>query len=179
MGSPWGICVSPGSPQYLFSGDGTTGKIYKMDLSGKVLGWAQTSLGHGEDDTGRLVHEISCAVRERPLPGLCRPVERAEGHDRVELVTKGSSKLWLEPSQTFAAHCTVRRRVIKFERNSSKANRSSKTRGSGGPCCSRASTFSRDADCFAEPLLEWLRWLWVPTPKLRNYRQSLPTSCLF
>ena len=61
MGSPWGICVSPGSPQYLFSADGTTGKIYKMDLSGKVLGWAQTSLGHGEDDKGRLVHEISCA----------------------------------------------------------------------------------------------------------------------
>jgi streptogramin lyase len=61
MGSPWGICVSPGSPQYLFSGDGTTGKMYKMDLSGKVLGWAQTSLGHGEDDTGRLVHEISCS----------------------------------------------------------------------------------------------------------------------
>ena len=61
MGSPWGICVSPGSPQYLFSADGTTGKMYKMDLSGRVLGWAQTSLGHGEDDTGRLVHEISCA----------------------------------------------------------------------------------------------------------------------
>lgn len=61
MGAPWGVCVSPGSPQYLFSADGTTGKIYKMDLNGKVLGWAQTSLGHGEDDTGRLVHEISCA----------------------------------------------------------------------------------------------------------------------
>ena len=60
MGSPWGICVSPGSPQYLFSGDGTTGKIYKMDVSGKVLGWAQTSLGYGEDDAGRLVHEIHC-----------------------------------------------------------------------------------------------------------------------
>ena len=61
IGAPWGVCVSPGSPQYLFSADGTTGKIYKMDLNGKVLGWAQTSLGHGEDDTGRLVHEISCA----------------------------------------------------------------------------------------------------------------------
>jgi NHL repeat len=61
MGAPWGICVSPGSPQYLFSSDGTTGKIYKMDLSGKILGWAQTSLGHGEDDTGRLIHEISCS----------------------------------------------------------------------------------------------------------------------
>jgi NHL repeat len=60
MGSPWGVCVSPGSPQYLFSADGTTGKIYKMSLDGKVLGWAQTSLGRGEDDNGRLVHEITC-----------------------------------------------------------------------------------------------------------------------
>jgi len=64
MGSPWSVCVTPaakGSTQYLFSGDGTTGKIYKMDLSGKVLGWAQTSLGRGEDDDGRLIHEIACA----------------------------------------------------------------------------------------------------------------------
>jgi NHL repeat len=60
VGSPWGICVTPGSPQYLFSADGTTGKIYKLSLDGKVLGWAQTSLGRGEDDNGRLVHEITC-----------------------------------------------------------------------------------------------------------------------
>jgi hypothetical protein len=60
MGSPWGICVTKGNPQYLFSGDGTSGKIYKMDMTGKVLGWAQTSLGHGEDDAGRLIHEIHC-----------------------------------------------------------------------------------------------------------------------
>lgn len=58
MGSPWGISISPSSPQYLFSGDGTTGKIYKMDLSGKMLGWAQTSLGHGSNTTGRLIHQI-------------------------------------------------------------------------------------------------------------------------
>jgi len=60
MGSPWGICINPGNPQYLFSADGTTGKIYKLSLDGKVLGWAQTSLGRGEDDNGRLVHEITC-----------------------------------------------------------------------------------------------------------------------
>jgi hypothetical protein len=60
MGSPWGICVTPGSPQYLFSGDGTTGKIYKLDMNGKVLGWGQTSLGQGEDDAGRLIHQIHC-----------------------------------------------------------------------------------------------------------------------
>jgi hypothetical protein len=44
----------------LFSADGTTGKIYKLSLDGKVLGWAQTSLGCGENDNGRLVHEITC-----------------------------------------------------------------------------------------------------------------------
>jgi NHL repeat len=63
-GAPWGICVTPAAdgPQYLFSADGTTGRLYKIDIkSGKVVGWAQTSLGHGEDDAGRLVHEISCA----------------------------------------------------------------------------------------------------------------------
>ncbi|MGH9679740.1 MAG: peptidyl-alpha-hydroxyglycine alpha-amidating lyase family protein [Candidatus Acidiferrales bacterium] len=60
VGMPWEVCVSKGSPQYLFTGDGTTGKIYKLSLDGKVLGWAQTSLGHGEDDTGDLVHAISC-----------------------------------------------------------------------------------------------------------------------
>jgi hypothetical protein len=60
VGMPWEVCVSPGSPQYLFTADGTTGKIYKLSLDGKVLGWAQTSLGHGEDDTGDLVHAIAC-----------------------------------------------------------------------------------------------------------------------
>ena len=41
--------------------DGTSGKLYKVDLvSGKVVGWAQTSLGRGEDDAGRLIHEIGC-----------------------------------------------------------------------------------------------------------------------
>ena len=57
---PWELCISPDSPQYLFTADGTTGKIYKLTLSGKVIGMAQTSLGHGEDDTGDLVHAIAC-----------------------------------------------------------------------------------------------------------------------
>jgi hypothetical protein len=60
MGSPWGICITNSNPQYIFSGDGNSGKIYKMDMTGKLLGWAQTSLGHGEDDNGRLIHEIHC-----------------------------------------------------------------------------------------------------------------------
>jgi hypothetical protein len=57
---PWEVCVSPGSPQYLFTGDGTTGKIYKLTLDGRVVGMAQTSLGRGADDTGDLVHAIAC-----------------------------------------------------------------------------------------------------------------------
>jgi NHL repeat len=57
---PWELCISPGARQYLFTGDGTTGKIYKLTLDGKVTGMAQTSLGHGEDDTGDLIHAIAC-----------------------------------------------------------------------------------------------------------------------
>lgn len=57
MGAPWSVCVSPGATQYLFSGDGN-GKIYKFSLDGKLLGWAQTSLGHGQN--GCLVHELHC-----------------------------------------------------------------------------------------------------------------------
>lgn len=60
VGMPWDLCITSGSPQYLFTGDGTTGKIFKLSLDGKVLGWAQTGLGHGEDDTGDLVHAIAC-----------------------------------------------------------------------------------------------------------------------
>jgi len=55
--APWSICTSPAPAQYLFSGDGN-GKIYKMDLDGKLLGWAQSSKGHGQ--TGCLIHELHC-----------------------------------------------------------------------------------------------------------------------
>jgi len=64
MGAPWGLCIPPadaGGKEYIYSSDGTSGRLYKIDLaSGKVVGWAQTSLGRGEDDAGRLVHEIGC-----------------------------------------------------------------------------------------------------------------------
>ena len=59
VGSPWTVFVNPGSPEYLFCGDGSTGKIYKFGLNGTMLGWAQTSLGHGADDTGDLVHLLT------------------------------------------------------------------------------------------------------------------------
>jgi hypothetical protein len=55
VGAPWAICVSPG--QFLFTGDGN-GKLYKLSLDGKVLGWAQTGVGKGQ--AGDLVHSIAC-----------------------------------------------------------------------------------------------------------------------
>jgi DNA-binding beta-propeller fold protein YncE len=64
LGAPWGVCVPRADAtgkQYIFSSDGTSGRLYKIDLStDKVVGWAQTSLGRGEDDAGRLIHEIGC-----------------------------------------------------------------------------------------------------------------------
>src|SRR6185436_13771778 len=57
VGAPWSVCTSPAPNQFLFSGDGN-GKIYKVDLNGNLVGWAQTSEGHGQ--TGCLVHELHC-----------------------------------------------------------------------------------------------------------------------
>jgi hypothetical protein len=57
VGAPWSVCTSPPPAQYLFSGDGN-GKIYKLDMDGNLVGWAQTSKGHGQ--TGCLIHEIHC-----------------------------------------------------------------------------------------------------------------------
>jgi hypothetical protein len=55
--APWSVCTSPPPNQYLFSGDGN-GKIYKLDLDGNLLGWAQTSKGHGQSTC--LIHELHC-----------------------------------------------------------------------------------------------------------------------
>ena len=68
MGAPWSICTTPGPTQVLYSGDGN-GKIYKMDLDGKLLGWAQTSLGHGQ--AGCLVHELHCESDTVVYKGDC------------------------------------------------------------------------------------------------------------
>jgi hypothetical protein len=57
VGAPWSVCVSPAPNEFLFSGDGN-GKLYKLDMNGKLVGWAQTSMGHGQ--TGCLVHELHC-----------------------------------------------------------------------------------------------------------------------
>ena len=60
IGAAWSVCITKTTPQILYSGDGTTGKIFKMDLSGKVLGMTQTGQDHGEEDTGDLIHALDC-----------------------------------------------------------------------------------------------------------------------
>ena len=58
----------PAPTQYLFSGDGN-GKIYKLDLNGNLVGWAQTGLGHGQ--AGCLVHELHCESENVIYKGDC------------------------------------------------------------------------------------------------------------
>jgi hypothetical protein len=68
VAAPWSVCMTPGPTQYLFSGDGT-GKIYKLNLNGDLLGWAQTSKGHGQ--AGCLIHEIHCESESVIYKGDC------------------------------------------------------------------------------------------------------------
>ena len=68
MGAPWTVCTNPGATQYLFSGDGN-GKIYKFSLDGKLIGWAQTSLNHGQ--SGCLIHELHCESETVLYKGDC------------------------------------------------------------------------------------------------------------
>jgi hypothetical protein len=61
IGAPWALCTTESNPQYLFAGDGTTGKIFKIDLSsGKVVGMFVTGQDHGAEDTGDLIHSMDC-----------------------------------------------------------------------------------------------------------------------
>ena len=64
IGAPWAICISPGPHQYLFSSNSNppdsmdNGEIYKMELSGKVLGKFGTA-GKLAKEFGT-VNELDC-----------------------------------------------------------------------------------------------------------------------
>jgi len=60
IGAPWSLCTTTTTPQVMFTGDGTTGKLYKMDMSGKVLGMVTTGQDHGSENTGDLIHALDC-----------------------------------------------------------------------------------------------------------------------
>lgn len=68
VGAPWGICVTPGPTQYLYSGD-SNGKIYKLDMNGNLLGWAQVGLGLGQSSC--LVHQLYCESEKVLYKGDC------------------------------------------------------------------------------------------------------------
>jgi hypothetical protein len=38
-GAPWALCITPGPSQILYVADAWPGRIYKLSLDGKVLGW--------------------------------------------------------------------------------------------------------------------------------------------
>src|ERR1700730_5125313 len=65
VGAPWSVQVTP---KYIYSGDGT-GKLYRLDHDGKLLGWAQTSLGHGQ--SGCLIHEMHAVSDNVIIKGDC------------------------------------------------------------------------------------------------------------
>jgi len=57
-GAPWAICITPPPHQVLFSSDGYPGRIYKLDLDGRVLG----VLGESGKQMKQFgwIHEIAC-----------------------------------------------------------------------------------------------------------------------
>ncbi len=69
VGAPWGICITPGPNSVLYSGDGVTGKLYKLDLDGKLEGWALTSQHQGQ--SACLIHEIHCESEHVVYRGSC------------------------------------------------------------------------------------------------------------
>jgi sugar lactone lactonase YvrE len=57
-GAPWAICITPGPKQVLFAADAFPGRIYKMSLDGKVLGYFGES-GKQLKQFG-WIHELAC-----------------------------------------------------------------------------------------------------------------------
>jgi hypothetical protein len=57
-GAPWALCITPGPVQYLYVSDAYPGRIYKLTLDGKVLGWLGGS-GKALKKFG-WIHELAC-----------------------------------------------------------------------------------------------------------------------
>ncbi|HZR24751.1 MAG TPA: peptidyl-alpha-hydroxyglycine alpha-amidating lyase family protein [Vicinamibacterales bacterium] len=70
VGAPWAICITPPNAQgqqFLFSSDAFPGRVYKLTLDGKVLGWIGKS-GHQAKQFG-WIHEIACPSENEILVG--------------------------------------------------------------------------------------------------------------
>jgi NHL repeat-containing protein len=66
-GSPWAVCITPGPDQVLFSADAYPGRVYKLSLDGKVLGW----LGESGKQLKQFgwIHEIACPSANEIIVG--------------------------------------------------------------------------------------------------------------
>ncbi len=83
IGAPAAICISPGPKQILYSSNSnppedidSNGEIYKLDLSGQVLG----KFGEG----GQAPERVQCGQCNRLPPGkrtLCRGNRQLEGSE--------------------------------------------------------------------------------------------------
>lgn len=82
-GSPWAICITPGPNQVLFSADAYPGRVYKLSLDGKVLGY----LGESGKQLKQFgwIHEIACPSANEIIVG--------------ELLNWRAQKLILEPTK--------------------------------------------------------------------------------
>ena len=60
MGAPWAVCITPAvnGKQYLYTVDGYPGRVYKMTLEGKILGYFGI-VGRMPGETG-WTHELAC-----------------------------------------------------------------------------------------------------------------------
>jgi hypothetical protein len=73
IGVPWAICISPGPQQFLYSSNSNAetnldnGEIYKMDLTGKILGKFGTA-GKNLKEFGT-VHAIDCRTPNTVIVG--------------------------------------------------------------------------------------------------------------
>ncbi len=65
VAAPWTVQVTP---KYIYSGDGT-GKIYRLDHSGKLLGWFQVGMGMGQ--TGCIIHQLYAVSDDVLIKGSC------------------------------------------------------------------------------------------------------------
>lgn len=57
-GAPWALCITPGPTQYLYVSDSFPGRIYKMTLDGRVVGW----IGGGGRTLKKFgwIHALAC-----------------------------------------------------------------------------------------------------------------------
>ena len=58
IAQPWAICITPGAKQFLYSADANSGKVFKLDLEGNILG-SFGSFGKQPKQFG-WIHEIAC-----------------------------------------------------------------------------------------------------------------------